>query len=252
MKNWIALPRIEGKSSRQAHADLPEGTYERELGREGFFGPATHMYHSHPPTGWSDWEGPLRPRAFDLNRIEGAGDPWGAATILHNAHVSYRFWRTEGHMEALVRNADGDDLLFIHSGDGHLFCDYGHLQIEAGDYIVLPRGTMWRTEFAGPAEVLLIEATGGAYGLPDKGLVGPHAIFDPAMLDTPRINDVFRAQQTPRGLRRALVSVSDKRDLITFVSGLRKLNIEIISTGGTCRQLRDAGLLVRSPVVGRL
>ena len=43
-------------------------------------------------------------------------------------------------------------------------------------------------------------------------------------------------------VRRALVSVSDKRDLITFVSGLRKLDIEIISTGGTCRQLRDAGL----------
>ncbi len=43
-------------------------------------------------------------------------------------------------------------------------------------------------------------------------------------------------------VRRALVSVSDKRDLISFVSGLRKLNIEIISTGGTCRQLRDAGL----------
>ena len=45
-------------------------------------------------------------------------------------------------------------------------------------------------------------------------------------------------------VRRALVSVSDKRDLITFVSGLRKLDIEIISTGGTCRQLRDAGLAV--------
>jgi homogentisate 1,2-dioxygenase len=200
MKNWIALPRIEGKSSRQAHADLPDGTYERELGREGFFGPATQMYHTHPPTGWSAWEGPLRPRAFDLNRIEAvAGDPWGAAMVLHNAHVGYRFWRTEGRMEALARNADGDDLLFIHNGAGHLFCDYGHLEIEAGDYIVMPRGTLWRTEFSGPAEVLLIEATGGAYGLPDKGLVGPHAIFDPAMLDTPRLDDEFRAQQTPPG-----------------------------------------------------
>ena len=51
MKQWIPLPRVEGISSRQAHADLPEGTYERELGREGFFGPATQMYHRHPPTG---------------------------------------------------------------------------------------------------------------------------------------------------------------------------------------------------------
>ena len=43
MRQWISLPRVAGSSSRQAHADLPEGTYERELGREGFFGPATHM-----------------------------------------------------------------------------------------------------------------------------------------------------------------------------------------------------------------
>ena len=43
-------------------------------------------------------------------------------------------------------------------------------------------------------------------------------------------------------VRRALVSVSDKRHLIPFVSGLAKLGIEIVSTGGTCRQLRDAGV----------
>ena len=43
-------------------------------------------------------------------------------------------------------------------------------------------------------------------------------------------------------VRRALVSVSDKRGLIPFVSGLTELGVEILSTGGTCRQLRDAGL----------
>jgi phosphoribosylaminoimidazolecarboxamide formyltransferase/IMP cyclohydrolase len=43
-------------------------------------------------------------------------------------------------------------------------------------------------------------------------------------------------------VRRALVSVSDKRDLIPFVKGLADLGIEILSTGGTCRQLREAGL----------
>jgi len=45
-------------------------------------------------------------------------------------------------------------------------------------------------------------------------------------------------------VRRALVSVSDKRGLIPFVSGLVELGVEILSTGGTCRQLRDAGLEV--------
>ena len=69
MRKFIALPRIEGRASRQAHCDLPEGTFERELGKEGFFGPATMMYHAHPPTGWLGWEGPLRPRAFDLDKI---------------------------------------------------------------------------------------------------------------------------------------------------------------------------------------
>ena len=44
MKDWITLPKTEGIASRQAHADLPDGTYERELGRAGFTGPATHMY----------------------------------------------------------------------------------------------------------------------------------------------------------------------------------------------------------------
>ncbi len=43
-------------------------------------------------------------------------------------------------------------------------------------------------------------------------------------------------------VRRALVSVSDKRGLIPFVKGLTKLGVEVLSTGGTCQQLRDAGL----------
>jgi len=43
-------------------------------------------------------------------------------------------------------------------------------------------------------------------------------------------------------VRRALISVSDKRDLIPFASGLAEMGVEILSTGGTCRQLMDAGI----------
>jgi len=43
-------------------------------------------------------------------------------------------------------------------------------------------------------------------------------------------------------VRRALISVSDKRGLIPFAEGLGNLGIEILSTGGTCRSLRDAGI----------
>src|SRR3546814_14361962 len=65
---------------------------------------------------------------------------------------------------------------------------------------MLPRGTMWRTDFDGEADLLMIEATNDSYHLPDKGLVGRHAIFDPAMLDSPVMDQAFRAQQTPDGL----------------------------------------------------
>ena len=196
MKHWISFPRVEGRASRQAHADLPEGTYERELGREGFFGPATQMYHTHPPTGWSGWDGPLRPRAFDLARLDAvSASPWEATALLHNAHVALRYWRTEGAMPDLVRNADGDELMFVHRGAGDLYCDYGHLEFRDGDYILLPRGTMWRLECREPVAMLLIEATGDGYRLPEKGLVGRHAIFDQAVLETPRIDDAFLAQQ---------------------------------------------------------
>ena len=43
-------------------------------------------------------------------------------------------------------------------------------------------------------------------------------------------------------VRRALVSVSDKSDLIPFVSALEQLGVEILSTGGTAKQLREAGV----------
>ena len=43
-------------------------------------------------------------------------------------------------------------------------------------------------------------------------------------------------------VRRALLSVSDKRGLIPFASGLADLGVEILSTGGTSRALREAGI----------
>jgi homogentisate 1,2-dioxygenase len=196
MKRFISLPRIEGKASRQAHADLPEGTYEREISKEGFFGPAALFHHKHPPTAWVDFEGPLRPHAFDLNKVASdVSSPWRAAEVLRNASVRVRYWNAPVSMDHLVRNADGDDLLFVHRGAAEFFCDYGHLSVRAGDYVVVPRGTMWRVDVQQPLSVLLIESVNGSYQLPDKGLLGGHAIFDPAMLDTPVMDTAFVAQQ---------------------------------------------------------
>ena len=68
-KNWIPLRQVEGTASRQAHVRLPAGTYEREISKEGFFGPRRSSTTSTSrPTGSSS-TAPIRPRAFDLNKL---------------------------------------------------------------------------------------------------------------------------------------------------------------------------------------
>src|SRR5438045_9193635 len=47
-------------------------------------------------------------------------------------------------------------------------------------------------------------------------------------------------------VRRALLSVSDKRGLVELARGLADLGVEIVSTGGTARSLQEAGLEVRA------
>ncbi len=212
-----ALPRVAGVPARQAHADLPAGSYEREFGSDGFYGPATHLLHAHPPTAWSAIEGPLRPRAFDLSALLQAStqSPWDAVPVLHNAALALRLWRCDGRMDHLVRNADGDELLFVHAGEGALFCDFGHLPVSEGDYVLLPRGTQWRLHARAPLTLLLLEATGAAYGLPERGLLGRHALFDPALLQTPALDEAFRAQQDERSWR-VVIKRGNRLSSMTF------------------------------------
>jgi homogentisate 1,2-dioxygenase len=198
-KGWIHLPHRQGTTSRQAHADLPEGSYEREIGRDGFFGPSSHIYHAHPPTAWSRFDGPMRPRAFDaVAAALPSPHPFGAAQLLFNAHVKIGIWTIDQPMQQLARNADGDALVFVHQGAGDLFCDFGHLAYRDGDYILIPRGCMWRLEPSTRTVLLLIEATNSAYQIPERGILGAHAIFDPAALETPALDEAFKAQQGER------------------------------------------------------
>jgi len=179
---------------------MPEGTFEREISKEGFYGPAAFMHHPRPPTGWTSFEGPLRPRAFDLNRLnEPQASPWDAPVVLSNDALEMRFWKPEGPLTALARNADGDQLLFVHDGEGELFCDWGRMAFLAGDYLYLPRGAMWRLAPSSASAILMIQATNAHLSLPEKGLLGGHALFDPAMLDTPEMDEAFRAHQAMAG-----------------------------------------------------
>lgn len=197
-KRWnLWLPQHEGNFARQAHVDIPPQTFEREMGRHGFAGAATHFYHRNPHTAWQSISGTICPAAFDLPQVESASSPWNAASVLASHSCKIRFWRSSEAMGHLVRNADGDDLLFVHRGAGDFFCDYGHLQLRAGDYVLVPRGTMWRVDITEAMEVLMIEATGEQIYVPERGLMGNHAPFDMGVLARPRLNEAFQAQ--PRG-----------------------------------------------------
>jgi len=103
-------PLKKGKFASQAHVGLPQGTYEEEHGRKGFYGKSAHLYHAHPPTGWIRFEGKLRPHCLDLNLVEPSdlNDPSGSpVVVLGNQDVRLYISRRSEPMPFYYRNADG-------------------------------------------------------------------------------------------------------------------------------------------------
>lgn len=181
-------PLKKGKIAQQAHVGLPEGTYEEEHGRKGFFGKSAHLYHAHPPTGWIRFEGKLRPHCLDLNLVEPTDldDPDGAPlAVLGNHDIRISVSRRSVPMPFYFRNADGDELYFVHRGEGVIETDFGPLEFEKGDYINIPRAVTYRVVPRTTDNFFLVIQSKGEFTPPDKGLLGQHALYDPAMLVTP-------------------------------------------------------------------
>src|SRR5947209_3036029 len=75
------------------------------------------------------------------------------------------------------------------------------------------------------------------------------AIAEPVDPDLAPATGAVLPDALPAGsirVRRALLSVSDKRGIVEFARGLAELGIEVVSTGGTAGELTEAGLHVRS------
>jgi homogentisate 1,2-dioxygenase len=181
-------PLKKGRVSDQAHVALPEGTYEEEHGRKGFYGKSAHLYHAHPPTGWIRFEGKLRPHCFDLNALEPTDlhDADGApVAFLGNNDVVLSVSRRSDAMPFCFRNADGDELYFVHRGSGVIETDFGPLEYEKGDYIHLPRAVTYRVKPGTADNFFLIVESKTEFEQPEKGLLGQHALYDPAVVVTP-------------------------------------------------------------------
>jgi len=179
---------VKGKVPRQAHVGVPEGLYEEEHGRQGFFGRVVQLYHLHPPMGWKRIEGPLRPRGFDTHKLRPTDltDPRGEPVkLLYNSDVALLASRRSAPMPFCLRSGDGDEIRFIHRGRGVLHTDFGPLRYEEGDYIVIPRGTTYRVIPEPGDNFTLIIRSRGEVGFPERAGLGHYAPFDYGLLETP-------------------------------------------------------------------
>ena len=189
------FPIMRGKVTKQPHVAIPEGTFEEEHGREGFFGRVSHLYHANAPTGWTRIEGNLRPHAFDLTKIEPTDmtDPAGLAlSILYNDDIVVMISRRNFAMPWHIRNADGDVVVFTHKGTGKIETDFGVISFEPGDYIVIPRATTYRV-VPETTDNFFVVVEAHSEILPptpeQKGLMGMHAIYDIGALTIPEFTE---------------------------------------------------------------
>jgi homogentisate 1,2-dioxygenase len=200
--NLGAFGWAQGDHAHQPHVSIPANTYEEEHGRQGFFGRVSHIYHSHPPTGWTRIEGPLKPHAYQATKFQGA-DQGQAQFLLQNKDVKIGIAKLASPMNVFFRNADGEELRFIHEGSGTVETDYGDVAYRKGDYVLLPRGTTYRFDSKDQNTHLVIESA-SEFQFPDRGMLGRHALFDPM---------VMRIPQLPKGERKNGPNVKGEYEL---------------------------------------
>lgn len=186
----------QGKFHTQGHKAIPEGCYEEEQGRKGFFGPVSHLVKKEPSTKWTNIEGPLKPRLFDLVEMKYTTGEWNR--LLFNADVGlYSMWNDVTPLKSnqknelySFRNADGDTLYFCHSGAGAVLTEYGLLRFKVGSYINIPKSLHHTFVFTEKTQLLVIESLNSFYKEPDRGMVGRNAFYDPASFGKPNLDEM--------------------------------------------------------------
>jgi homogentisate 1,2-dioxygenase len=166
-----SVPRKRHVVFRQPNGLL----YTEELiGNKGFTGPASLVYHINQPTqvvsvepvrelAWqSDPDPGFRNRHFRTARLAPAASlTLDRVPLLFNADVALSFVAPEQDDAHFYRNAQGDELMYVSDGEGVLETPLGDLAFWRGDYLVIPRGILYRCRFTvRPARCLVIESRG--------------------------------------------------------------------------------------------
>lgn len=179
---------FQGVFTKQGHKGIPEGHFEEEQGRKGFFGQVSHLIRKKPSTRWVNIEGPLKPHLYDIVEMAKSFETW--QRMLFNSDVAlYNFWtspKTQDTSRAF-KNADGDTVYFCHQGRGVVLSEYGLLDFKAGSYIVMPKALPHNFVVSEETQFLVIESMTGAFREPDRGMVGRNAFYDTAAIGKPSI-----------------------------------------------------------------
>jgi homogentisate 1,2-dioxygenase len=154
----------------------PDGSLysEQVMGTKGFSGLEAILYHHHPPTAIVavedlgpavvelEEEASLRHRHFKTARLDPGGDMLtGRRYMLANNDVALAICRPDEQQDYYYRNGQGDELLFVHEGEGRLETTFGILPYRRGDYLYVPIGCTYRlVSSGGPVRLLVIETTG--------------------------------------------------------------------------------------------
>ncbi len=151
---------------RQPNGNL----YQEELvGTQGFAGNSSLVYHLHPPTKVIQKgkpysarpviasENTLNAMSFQGFEIQPEADYLQSRKVLFvNNDMQVALAAPEQSTAYFYKNADSDELLFIHKGSGNVQTMYGTIDFKYGDYVQIPRGTVYKINFDTPDNRLLI------------------------------------------------------------------------------------------------
>ncbi|MEI6594393.1 MAG: homogentisate 1,2-dioxygenase [Bacteroidota bacterium] len=141
----------------------PDGNlYQEELiSTEGFSSMYSLVYHAHPPTLVKEIgkeysiapkaaiEKNLQNRSFLTFNTKPEDDYLKSRTILLFNNDVYLISAApkKSMTDYFFKNSDADEVIFIHEGSGILKTIYGKINFEYGDYLVIPRGTIYQLHF---------------------------------------------------------------------------------------------------------
>lgn len=170
MPYYYTLGQIPPKRHTQFRRPDEELYSEELFSTEGFSNDYSLLYHVYPPTQIIKTEKPvnvapqiaeekmLKHRSFDGFNIKPAKDFLDSRIpVLVNNDVHIVLAHPETSIkDYYYKNADADEIIFIHKGIGVLKTMYGDLPFSYGDYLVIPRGTIYQIHFENNENRLLI------------------------------------------------------------------------------------------------